>query len=74
MERERAKTISDFALRASDDLNSVLIELLKDADAGKAAEYKKTIGSILGDIYFGILRPVYDIHPDVAPDELKTKG
>ena len=74
MEFDQAKAISELALHASDDLNSVLIELLKGADAEKTAEYKKLIGSILGEIYFGILRPVYDLHPDLAPDELKTKG
>lgn len=74
MELDRAKMISELALRASDDLNSLLIELLKGADVEKTAEYKKLIGSLLGDIYFGILRPVYDLCPDVAPDELKTKG
>lgn len=74
MELDQAKTISELTLRASDDLNSVLIELIKDADAEKTAEYKKMIGAILGDIYFGILRPVYDLYPDIAPDELKTKG
>lgn len=73
MEHDCAKTISELALRASDDLNSILIELLKDADLEKKAEYKKLIGSILGEIYFGVLRPVYDLYPDIAPDALKIK-
>jgi hypothetical protein len=73
MERDQAKAISELALRASDDLNSVLIELLKGADAEKATEYKKIIGSVLGEIYFSILRPVYDRYPDIAPDDLRTK-
>jgi hypothetical protein len=73
MELDHAKTISELALRVSDDLNSILIELLKDADAEKTGEYKKTIGSLLGEIYFGILRPVYETYPELAPVELKTK-
>ena len=64
--------ISDLALRVSDDLNSILIELLKDADDQKTTEYKKLIGSLLGGIYSGILRPVYDLYPDLAPEDLKT--
>ncbi len=73
MNIDRAKTISELALRASDDLNSILIELLEDADDDKSAEFKKLIGSILGEIYFGVLRPVFDLYPDLAPDELKTR-
>jgi len=71
MQLEQAKAISELALRASGDLNSVLIELLKGADAEETAKYKQIIGSILGEIYFNILRPVYDRYPDAAPDDLK---
>ena len=70
MKIDRAKIISDLALRVSDDLNSILIELLKDADD---QEYKKLIGSLLGGIYFDILRPVYDLYPALAPEDLQTK-
>ena len=73
MKTDRAKTISDLALRAADDLNSMLIELLEDADDQKSKEYKKLIGSILGELYCGVLRPIYDLYPNLAPDELKTK-
>jgi hypothetical protein len=73
MELEQAKTISELGLRASGDLNSVLIELLKGADAEETARYKQIIGSILGEIYFNILRPVYQLYPDAAPDDLKTR-
>jgi len=72
MKQSDAQTISKLALRASDDLNSILIELLEDADAEKIAEYKKLIGSLLGEIYFSILRPIYELYPDLAPEELKT--
>lgn len=73
MELEQAKAISELALRASGDLNSVLIELLKGADAEETAKYKQMIDSILGEIYFNILRPVYQLYPDAAPDDLETR-
>ncbi|WP_298353992.1 hypothetical protein [Rhodoblastus sp.] len=72
MDHDQAKAISELALRASDDLNSALIEMLKGADPQQTAEYKRKIGSILGEIYYGILRPIYDLYPDVAPDDLKS--
>jgi hypothetical protein len=37
LERDRAEKISMLSLRVSDDLNSLLIELIKDADAAAAA-------------------------------------
>lgn len=74
MEFEHAKVISQLALRASGDLNLVLIELLKGADSEETARYKQIIGSILSEIYFNILRPVYQLYPDAAPDDLKTRG
>jgi hypothetical protein len=40
MNRAKAETIAKLALRVSDDLNSILIELLKDADDQKTTEYK----------------------------------
>lgn len=43
MQRSNAEIISKLALRASDELNSILIELLKGADAEKTAEYKKLL-------------------------------
>jgi hypothetical protein len=48
------------------------MELLQGANAEETAEYKKLIGSLLGEIYFSILRPVYEHYPDPTPDELKT--
>jgi hypothetical protein len=74
MELEHAKAMSQLALRASGDLNLVLTELIKGANAEETARYKQIIGSILGEIYFNILRPVYQLYPDAAPDDLKTRG
>jgi hypothetical protein len=73
LEREQAEKISTLSLRVSEDLNSLLVELIKDADAETTAEYKRVIGSTLGEIYCRILRPVYKLHPDIAPDELRTR-
>jgi hypothetical protein len=72
LERDRAEKIATLALRTSGDLNSLLIELIEDAGPDRTAECKQLIGSMLGEIYFRILRPIYKLHPDVAPDELKT--
>ena len=58
MKFDQAKTVAELALNISDELNSILIELLKDADAEKVSEYKQLVGSIMGEIYFGLLRPV----------------
>jgi hypothetical protein len=72
LERDRAEKVSTLSLRISDDLNSLLIELIEDADSEATAQYKQLIGAMLGEIYCSILRPVYRHHPDIAPDELKT--
>ena len=72
LERDRAEKIATLALRTSDDLNSLLIELIQDAPPERTAEYKQLIGSMLDEIYVQILRPIYKLHPDIAPDELKT--
>ncbi|MBB4200702.1 hypothetical protein GGD83_004531 [Rhodoblastus sphagnicola] len=69
-----AKKISDHALRASDHLNSILIELLDGADTETAATSKELIGSLLGEIYFGILRPIHDKYPELAPEDLRPKS
>jgi hypothetical protein len=80
MKFDQAKTVAELALNISDELNSILIELLKDvellkdADAEKVSEYKQLVGSIMGEIYFGLLRPVYDLYPELSPDALKTKS
>jgi len=73
MDPARARKVSNLALRASDDLNSILIELIDGADAEKITESKKLIGALLGEIYFGVLRPVYDEYPELAPEDLRTK-
>ena len=72
MKIERAKTISDLALRVSDDLNSILIELLKDAPTEKVSELKRMIGALMGGVLLDILHPLYDEHPYLAPEAMKT--
>lgn len=72
LQRDRAEKISTLSPRISDDLNALLIELIEDADGEATARYKQLIGAMLGEIYCSVLRPVYQLHPDIAPDELKT--
>ena len=71
VKKQEAKIISELAQGASSDLNQILIELLKDAPPEKASELKRMIGALMGGILLDILHPLYDEHPNLAPEAMK---
>jgi hypothetical protein len=49
-----------------------LIELLQDAPTEKVVELKRMIGALMGGVLLDILHPLYDEHPELAPEAIKT--
>ena len=72
VKRGEAKVISELALGVSRDLNQILIEILKDAPPEKVSELKRMIGALMGGVLLDILHPLYDEHPYLAPEAMKT--
>jgi hypothetical protein len=72
VKKGEAKVISNLALGVSQDLNQILIELLKDAPPEKVSELKRMISALMGGVLLDILHPLYDEHPDLAPEAMKT--
>jgi hypothetical protein len=72
VKKGEAKVISELALGVSRDLNQILIELLKYAPPEKVSELKRMIGALMGGVLLDILHPLYDEHPYLAPEAMKT--
>lgn len=35
------------------------------------SSYKLAAGKVLGEILLEVMNPIYEMHPDITPDELK---
>ena len=45
---------------------------MKDAPPEKVSELKRMIGEFMGAVLLDILHPLYDEHPYLAPEAMKT--
>lgn len=71
MEREAAKQISDLMMEITFKLESSGAVAKGNCTDEEFERYSKAVANILGEVLIGVMRPIYQEHPDLAPEGLK---
>jgi len=64
--RQITSTMHDIASRLDESV--LLVQERSPSDLGN---YRRAVGQVLGEMWDGILWPLYQQHPELRPDELK---
>jgi hypothetical protein len=68
---ETAQDISRLMLDISGRLDASTRMVMETSDNEEFVRYRTVIGKLMGQIYFDVLKPIYDKYPALIPDELK---
>lgn len=71
MDKQISAELVALMRECSDKLN-VSVQKVKDTCTEEEfLEYRKTIGKIMGDMYFDVMRPIFEEYPDLEPETMK---
>ena len=68
---DTAQDISRLMLDISGRLDTSARMVMETSDNDEFVRYRTVIGNLMGQIYFEVLKPIYDKYPALIPDELK---
>ncbi len=71
MNLETAQEINKLMLECTERLNRSVQLALEGSEPAEFAEYRKTAGNIMGQIFCDVLAPIYKQFPVVKPKELR---
>ncbi|KQV94566.1 hypothetical protein [Rhizobacter sp. Root1221] len=69
--KETAKQISDLMLEIGSKLNQSVVLARDTCEASEFDEYRGVVGQLMGTMFLEVMNPLYSIHPELKPDELK---
>jgi len=71
MDKEAAKRVSEFVLRASGELDESVAFVRGNCSETELLAYRESIGRVMNDLWTSVLKPIYSEHPDLEPEGLK---
>jgi hypothetical protein len=64
-----ARHISDLLLDIGSRLNDSVAEVKTECSVEEFESYRRTVAVIMGEIFLGLLNPLYAQHPPLKPPE-----
>jgi hypothetical protein len=71
MNKQAAKEVCEFVLKASGDLDESVAFVRDNCSEAEFVAYRESIGKVMNDLWLMILKPIYNEHPDLEPEELR---
>jgi len=73
MNEDTARRVHALLIQASGAIDDS-VGVVQDAGVmdEELKEYKRAAGQVLGEMWFALLKPLYDEHPALIPPELKS--
>ena len=73
MQREVAAEILALMREYSGKLDRS-VQLVKDTcSTEEFSDYRKAVGATMGEMYMGVMWPIFREHPELEPEELKPQ-
>lgn len=73
MDRETAKKLIDMMRDCSKKLDDVIVLVTDECPEEEARKFRGAAGNIMGHIFVDLLDPVYREHPELEPEELRSR-
>jgi hypothetical protein len=67
---EVAKNISFLMLEIGARLNASVAEIQERCPNDEFTAYRRAVGSVMGEMFVEIMKPLYATHPEITPPEL----
>lgn len=71
MRKQTAKRVTSELLKSVEALNRTLRVIQHDCPIGEFKRYQKKFANVLGNIFTGVLLPIYEEHPSLTPPALR---
>lgn len=68
---EVAKVISDLMIDCGGKLDESVSMVRDNCSPEEFRMYRTAIGKVMGEILLEVLNPLYKLHPDIKPTEMK---
>ncbi len=65
-----AGKISDLMLQFSARLDQSVADVAAVSSIEELNQYRRAVGSVMGEMLLGIMNPLYRMHPDIKPKAL----
>jgi hypothetical protein len=69
--KETAKHISDLMLEIGSKLNQSAALVRDTCEADEFDAYRGVVGQLMGTMFLEVMNPLYSVHPELKPNELK---
>ena len=66
-----AKKISDLMLEFGSRLDASVADVADHCKADELNRYRQAVGSVMADMLIEIMNPLYAMHPEIKPAELR---
>lgn len=65
-----AERVNELALTIGKALDHSIIEFQPKLSQEEFRNYKVAVGKVMGELFFEMMQPIYNQHPELIPDEL----
>jgi hypothetical protein len=72
MKTETAARLTALALRVTGDLNDIAAEIQANESEEDFQRLRTRVGRVMGAVYFEILYPTFQEHPDLIPSDFRN--
>ncbi len=79
MHKDTAKTVTTIMIDCCRKLEEAIDAVTNTCDSRdekeqrEAMEFRSAVGKIMGHIFVDVLHPIYQRHPELEPEELKSQ-
>lgn len=74
MQKEIAAEILAIMLEYSGKLDQSVQRVKDTCNEQEFMAYRKAVGTVMGEMYMGVMWPIFKEHPDLEPEEMKPRN
>jgi hypothetical protein len=73
-DRATAEKVEKIMRGVSAQINESIRIVMEGDGANEFQSYRLAAGKVMGEVFLEILTPIYSVHPDLTPPELRQDG
>jgi hypothetical protein len=73
MQKETAKQLTGIMLECCKKLDDSIVLVTDSCTGEESMRFRRAAGKIMGHIFVDILDPIYREHPELEPEELRSR-
>ncbi|GEM_PF-217208 len=70
-DKEVAVPLDKLMKEITKEINESIILVQEQCSEEEFKTYRRAAAQVMGDIFLDIMNPIYNLHPDIIPDEMK---